>query len=104
MLVPLMTQSELLSGLSKQSSSHVSSGDRFSQVKLMLVLPAPTTHDRNGQGDNITSKSKLRNKVITHLSEMELGWDPSVAETTGKTFVDELTLTLWRISPFHMYV
>ena len=64
-------------------------------------LPSRTTRDRRGEGDEINEKSKLRNKVIDYLEALELGWDASVAESTGKTFVNELHTVLWCISPWH---
>ena len=66
-------------------------------------LPALKTHDRAGQTiDTISNKSKLYNKIITYLGEVELGWDPSVTETTGKHFCNDLTEVLWSISTWHL--
>jgi hypothetical protein len=64
-------------------------------------LPEKTTHDRRGEGDEINDKSKLRNKCIDYLEDLQLGWDASVAQSTGKTFVHELHSVLWAISPWH---
>ena len=66
-------------------------------------LPALKTHDRTGQTiDTIGNKSKLYNKIIQYLEEVELGWDASVAESTGKTFCSDLTEVLWGISTWHV--
>ena len=65
-------------------------------------LPAKTTHDRTGKTiDTISAKSKLRNQVIACLHEDGLGWHASVAEQTGKDYVDSLTNVLWGISSWH---
>ena len=66
-------------------------------------VPALKTHDRAGDTlETISNKSKLYNKVINYLSDLELGWDASVVETTGRVFCNDLTEVLWGISTWHV--